>query len=215
MANQFLSRPVFRRLFVFALFGALLFANTGPATAATGAPSAFIRDLGKQAVAVLQSHGKNLDAREAAFRELLAEKFNLTLIGRFSLGRYWRRASAAQRRDYLNLFRKYVLQTYASKLGGYAGEQLIVVSETPLSNKKDFYVKSRIQRPSGPPIKATWRVRVGKDGIRIIDILVEGISMAVTQRDQFAAVVRRNGFEGLLEVLRSRTDKMPVTTASK
>ena len=61
----------------------------------------------------------------------------------------------------------------------------------------------------------TWRVRAGKDGVRIIDILVEGISMAVTQRDQFSAVVRRNGFEGLLEVLRARTDKMPATAAVK
>jgi phospholipid transport system substrate-binding protein len=215
MSTQFLAKPVLRRIFFVALFGALLSANSGQTSAATGAPSAFIRDLGTQAVAVLQSHGKNLDTREAAFRKLLAEKFDLTLIGRFSLGRYWRRASAAQRRDYLALFSEYVLQTYASKLGGYAGEQLIVDSETPLSNKIDFYVKSRIQRPSGPPIKATWRVRMGKNGTRIIDILVEGISMAVTQRDQFAAVVRRNGFEGLLEVLRSRTDKMPVTTASK
>ena len=204
-----------RRFFVIALLGALLAVGSGPAVAGMGAPSAFIRDLGIQADSVLQSHGMNLEARERAFRNLLAAKFDLTLIGRISLGRYWRRASAAQRRDYLSLFSEYVLQTYASKLGGYAGQKLIVLSETPLNNKIDFYVKSRIQRPSGPPIKVTWRVRAGKDGVRIIDILVEGISMAVTQRDQFSAVVRRNGFEGLLEVLRSRTDKMPATAAVK
>ena len=204
-----------RRLIVFALLGAFLALGSGPAVAGMGAPSAFIRDLGVQADSVLQSHGMNLEAREKAFRNLLAAKFDLTLIGRVSLGRYWRRASAVQRRDYLSLFGEYVLQTYASKLGGYAGEKLIVLSETPLTNKIDFYVKSRIQRPSGPPIKATWRVRAGKDGMRIIDILVEGISMAVTQRDQFSAVVRRHGFEGLLEVLRARTDKIPATAAAK
>jgi phospholipid transport system substrate-binding protein len=215
MPEKFKSKSGFRRFFAVAVVGVCLLAGADIALAKKGDASAFIRDFGVQAVSVLQSHGNNLEAREQAFRKLLAEKFDLTLIGRFSLGRYWRRASAAQRRDYLNLFNEYVLQTYASKLGGYAGEKLIVVSETALSNKKDFYVKSRIQRPSGPPIKATWRVRMGKDGTRIIDILVEGISMAVTQRDQFAAVVRRNGFEGLLQVLRARTDKMPVTTAAK
>lgn len=201
------------RILVIALFG--LFLISSPAVAQKGAPSEFIRDLGRQAVAVLQSHGRDLEGREKAFRKLLAEKFDLTLIGRFSLGRYWRRANAAQRRDYLALFSEYVLQTYAAKLGGYAGEKLTVISETPLSNKRDFYVKSRIQRPSGPPIKATWRVRVGKNGMRIIDILVESISMAITQRDQFAAVIRRNGFDGLLAVLRARTDKMPATMAVK
>ena len=215
MPDGILSNFAPRRYFVIALLGSVLAVGSGPAVAGMGAPSAFIRDLGVQAVSVLQSHGMNLEAREKAFRNLLAAKFDLTLIGRFSLGRYWRRASAAHRRDYLSLFSEYVLQTYASKLGGYAGEKLIVLSETPLTNKIDFYVKSRIQRPSGPPIKATWRVRAGKDGMRIIDILVEGISMAVTQRDQFSAVVRRNGIEGLLEVLRARTDKMPATAAAK
>jgi phospholipid transport system substrate-binding protein len=193
------------------LVGAMLSLASGPAAARKGDASDFIKDLGRQAVAVLQTENQSLEAREAAFRKLLNDKFDLRLIGRFSLGRYWRRASAAQRRDYLNLFSEYVLQTYASKLGGYAGEKLTVISERPLSNKKDVYVKTQIMRPSGPPIKATWRVRKEKDGLRIIDILVEGISMAVTQRDQFSAVVRRNGFEGLLEVLRARTDKMPAT----
>ncbi len=215
---------VFRRFFAIALLcaglgvglGVGLAANSHAAFAKPGDASAFIADLGKQAVSVLQSTGKDLEARESAFRQLLTDKFDLKLIGRFSLGRYWRTASAAQRNDYLGLFSEYVLQAYASRLGGYAGEKLVVVLETPLSNKKDFYVKSEIRRPSGPPIKATWRVRTAKDGgMRIIDIMVEGISMAVTQRDQFAAVVRRDGFNGLMAVLRARTDKMPVTTAAK
>jgi len=227
MNIQVLWTQALRRFFVVALLGVILAATSHAAFAKKGDASAFIRDLGVQAVSVLQSTGKNratdkdLEARESAFRKLLSDKFDLKLIGRFSLGRYWRTASAAQRRDYLGLFSEYVLQTYASKLGGYAGEKLVVVLETPLSNKKDFYVKSEIRRPSGPAIKATWRVRTGKDagkdggGMRIIDIMVEGISMAVTQRDQFSAVVRRDGFNGLLAVLRARTDKMPVTTAAK
>ncbi len=87
----------------------------------------------------------------------------------------------------------------------------MVVSERPLNNKKDVYVKTRIERPSGPPIKATWRVRNTDGRLRVIDIMIEGISMAVTQRDEFAAVMRRNGIDGLLEVLRARAAKSTAT----
>ena len=94
MPDNLTSNPGFRRYFVIAVFGAFLLAGSKAVIAKQGDASAFIRNLGHQAVSVLQSHGKNLDAREKAFRKLLAEKFDLTLIGRFSLGRYWRRASA-------------------------------------------------------------------------------------------------------------------------
>ncbi len=113
------------------------------------------------------------------------------------------------------MFGEYVLRNYASKLGGYTGEQLVIVSERPLKNKKDVYVNTRIDRPSGPPIKLSWRVRTANSRTRIIDIVVEGISLVVTYRDQFSAVVRRNGMEGLLEVLRARTRKASATASAE
>ena len=180
-----------------------------------GVASDFVRDLGQRAIAVLRSKDKGLAEREAALDKLLKDSFDLYLIGRFSLGRYWRQAGEDQRRDYLQLFSEYVLRSYASKLGGYAGEQMIIVSEQPLKNKKDVYVNTRINRPSGPPIKASWRVRKANSRTRIIDVVVEGISLAVTYRAQFSAVIRKNGMEGLLEALRARTDKAPATASAR
>jgi ABC-type transporter MlaC component len=185
------------------------------ARAQPGVAADFVRDLGQQANAVLRSKDKSLAEREAALDKLLKDRFDLNLIGRFSLGRYWRQASEDQRRDYLQRFSAYVVRSYASKLGGYAGERLVIVSEQPLKNKKDVYVNTRINRPSGPPIKTSWRVRMVNSRTRIIDVVVEGISLAVTYRDQFSAVIRKNGMEGLLEVLRARTDKAPATASAR
>lgn len=203
-----------RRMFM-ALVVAMLCAVTAPtARADTGSASDFIKALGAKAISVLQQKNMSLADRETAFRKILKEDFDIDLIGRFSLGRYWRRANPEQRRDYLAVFGEYVLRTYASKLGGYAGEKLAVVSQQALKNKRDVLVNTQIKRPAGPPIKATWRVRTVKGRQRIIDIMVEGISMAVTQRDTFAAVVRRSGLDGLLEVLRSRSDKATATASA-
>lgn len=195
-----------RRSALFAVVVAwALGASIAPAAASESGASPFIRDLGGKAIAILQSQELTLSEREEKFRTLLRNGFDMPLIGRFALGRYWRQANSEMRQDYMGLFSDYVVKTYSARLGGYKGESLVVVSERPLRNGKDVMVNTRINRPSGPPIKAAWRVRSGKNGLRIIDVMVEGISMVVTQRDEFAAVVRRHGLDGLIEVLRART----------
>ena len=93
------------------------------------------------------------------------------------------------------------------------GENLTIVSEQP-AGKKDIVVRTRIDRPSGPPIKADWRVRTTENRYRIIDIMVEGISMVLTQRSEFGALIKRKGMNGLLAVLRARVDRMPATASA-
>lgn len=105
------------------------------------------------------------------------------------------------------------MRKYSAMLGGYAGEVFTVVSEQP-SGDKDVMVLTRIDRPSGPPIETHWRVR-GKDGEqRIIDVLVEGISMAMTQRAEFKSVVKRHGIDGLIQILDAQSSKSSATAAA-
>ncbi len=182
------------------------------ATAQTGVASLFVRQLGDEAITTLQSPGLSLEEREVRVHRILRDGFDLPFIGRFVLGRYWKQIDHEQQSDYLNLFSEYVLQIYSARLGGYEGETLTVVAERP-AGTKDIVVMTRIDRPSGPPIMADWRVRVTDNRLRIIDIMVEGISMVVTQRQEFASVIQRNGFDGLIEVLRARTTKLPIAAA--
>ena len=167
-----------------------------------GGASQFIRQLGDQAIAALRAPDTSLEAREAQIRNLLSEGFDLPFIGRFVLGRYWEQATPEQRRDYLQLFSEYVLKTYSARLDSYAGETMTILSERP-AGTKDIVVSTRIERPSGPPIEADWRVRTSGERYRIIDVMVAGVSMVVTQRSEFAAVIRRHRLQGLIEVLRA------------
>ena len=167
--------------------------------------------LGQQAIATLSRPQMTLEEREAAFRNLLRQGFDLDFIGRFVLGSYWRRATPEQRADYLNLFGEFLVKIYAKRFGGYSGQTMEVVRATVAGKKRDVVVETRISRPSGPPLKASWRVRVIDNQNKIIDIAVEGVSMAVTQRQEFASVTRRLGLEGLLQILRARTERLPAT----
>jgi phospholipid transport system substrate-binding protein len=177
-----------------------------------GAASTFVRDLGKQAIRVLAMKETTLAEREVKLQDVLYANFDIATIGRFALGRYWRQASTGQRNDYLKLFGKFLVQTYSSKLGGYSGEDLEITSETLLKNKIDVLVNTKIERPSGPPLKIAWRIRSRDDVNRkIIDVMIEGTSMALSQREQFSSVVRNHGLQGLLETLRARTTKVKAT----
>ncbi len=192
------------------LGGAFLVTATAAAEPDVTEASRFIQDLGDKAIRILRQPEQSLADREAALRDLLREGFALPLIARFSLGRHWRRATQDQRSDYQHLFGEYILKTYAKRLGGYSGESLSVVRTVP-AGKRDIIVDTRIDRPSGPSLVAGWRVRMIGTELKIIDIVVGGVSMALTQRQEFDSVVKSRGLTGLLEALRARTDELSAT----
>lgn len=164
----------------------------------------FMQQIADYAIQILRTTNGTLEQREAQFRNLLAQGFDLDFISRFVLGKYWRRSSPEEQADYQALFREYILKTYSRRLGGYSGETFQIRNARP-AGKKDVIVSTLIVQPNGPPIAADWRVRVYDNGYRIIDIMVEGVSMAITQRDEFGTVVRAQGMQGLLQALRART----------
>lgn len=209
------------RRFVVALATvAMLWLSMGGSPSAVAALSptendavAFVQRLGDQAVQTLGASDMSLEEREEKVRGLLREGFDFAFIGRFVLGRHWRTMTPEQQSDYLQLFSAFVLKVYSSRLGGYAGETFKITGTRP-AGKQDILVRTEIIRPSGPPLDCEWRVRVIDGRQRIIDVMVAGISMAVTQRSEFSSVISRNGFEGLLHALRARAMKMPATASA-
>jgi phospholipid transport system substrate-binding protein len=166
----------------------------------------FIETMADKAIAALAEDHITREEQVRRFRALLNEHFAVKTIGRWVLGRYWRKATKKERGEYLTLFEELIVATYVDRFTKYSGETLSVVSTAP-KGKKDTMVFSHIKRLDGdPPLKVNWRVRMLKGGHRIVDVMVEGISMGQTQRSEFASVIRKNGgkIEGLLSELRER-----------
>ena len=162
--------------------------------------------MADKAIAALAEDHITREEQVRRFRALLNEHFAVKTIGRWVLGRYWRKATKKERGEYLTLFEELIVATYVDRFTKYSGETLSVVSTAP-KGKKDTMVFSHIKRLDGdPPLKVNWRVRMLKGGHRIVDVMVEGISMGQTQRSEFASVIRKNGgkIEGLLSELRER-----------
>jgi phospholipid transport system substrate-binding protein len=199
-----MSSPSLARIFAFVL-AVVALAAPGLVSAADDA-AGFIADLGQRTVQMLGSKTSESE-REAKFRVLFEEGFDVPAISRFALGSYWRTATEAQRKDFVTLFEAYVVHAYAVRFNDYGGEQL-KVSAARAEGDEFSLVQSAIAQPSGaPPIKVDWRVSKTPQGYKITDVVVEGISMAITQRQEFASVIQRNGgqIDALLKLLREKT----------
>jgi phospholipid transport system substrate-binding protein len=183
----------------------LVAATLAPAALAAADPAAVISNLGNRALEVL---GKNATPaqRVARFQELFREDFDVPGIARFVLGRYWKTATPEQQKEFIKLFEDYIALVYSSQLAAYSGETLKVTGSRP--GPEGAIVASEIIRPTGaPPVKVEWHLTDRGGTYKIRDVAVDGISMAVTQRSEFAAVIQRSGgqVEGLITQLREKT----------
>ena len=179
-------------------------AYSAPAHAAN--PEDFVRSMGEKAFHSLSEAGLSQDQRTRRFRTLLNEAFDLPRIARFTLGRYWRTATDEQKAEFLTLFEKFVIQAYSNRFQDMSGKKLNVLTAREISASQAL-VLSEIKIPGKPSVKINWRVRSKDDVHKVVDVMVEGISMSVTQRDEFAAVIRQTGGKvlGLIKALRRKT----------
>jgi phospholipid transport system substrate-binding protein len=180
-----------RRFFAAGAFiVAIAICGGAPRAGAAADATAFVSQLGSQAIQVL---GPSVPASErlARFRELFRNDFDVPGIGQFVLGRYWRIATPAEQQEFLSLFQEYIVVAYSARLGQYGGEPFRVTGSR--GSGGEIVVTSQIIRKTGAPIAVDWYLADQGGAFKITDVYVGGVSMKVTERDEFGAVIQRNG----------------------
>ena len=190
----------------FAALGAFLLPSAGHTEDFEQGAKRFIELLTDDALRSLTVLEKPRPERAVKFRQLLHEYFAYRTIGAWVLGRYWRRATKEQKKEYFDLFEELLVESYVDRFARYPGASLNI-TKTMISGGRDVVVFSLLNRADGqPPVKVDWRVRAREGKFKVIDLIVEGLSMGQTQRSEFASVIRQNGgtVDGLLTVLRKK-----------
>jgi phospholipid transport system substrate-binding protein len=181
---------------------------TLPRDAAAQDATKFISDLGTQAIQVL---GPSVPPAQRAnrFRQLFQNDFDLQNIARFVLGPQGRAMPPQEQQEFINVFREFLVQSYTTRLAEYAGQPFHVTGNRPQEN--GAIVSSQVTRNGGAPIEIDWHV-INRDGRMLItDVVVDGVSMKVAQRNEFAAIIQRNGGrpEALVAALRQQLTQGP------
>ena len=201
------------RLFLCVTFVALSLILSVPSVRAEGNPdqaAAFIQDFGDRVINDLTEKGLTAEQLQDRFHKLYVEGFDSAALSRFVLGRYWKSTTKEERAEFLVLFKEFVIQTYSSKFRHYSGETFTVTGAQP-DGKDVFIVSSEVLQPGGaPPITLLWRVVQLDANFLIYDITVEGVSMAITQRSEFASVIRNGGgkISALIVALSKKTKEL-------
>jgi phospholipid transport system substrate-binding protein len=179
-------------------------ASASQASQADQAAFQFVQKTTDRGLAFLANTKLTKAQKSNEFRKLLESSFDLDTIGRFALGRYWHEANPSQRAEYSKLFRTMVVNVYTNRFDEYKGQKVEVKSFRSIGNN-DTLVTSFIMAPTGgDPVQVDWRVRNRGGSHKIVDVIVAGVSMSVTQRSDFASVIQQGGgdIEALLTKLR-------------
>lgn len=187
------------------LLGAALPFAPGRARAEQGA-SDFLQDLGDRAVAMLSDPALPESEREANFRTLMSEGFDLPTIARFILGRYWQQASDAQRAEFIDVFQRVMAARFAPYFSGSSKDSFRILGPVGGSGDDRLVIRSKIRLTSGQLAQVDWRLVDRNGKYRIVDVVTEGVSMAITLRSEYGSVLARSGgdIEPLIKLLRDK-----------
>ncbi len=154
---------------------------------------AFVQSMVDNGLAFLSDESLDKADKAQKFKTLLNESFDLDAISKFAVGRYWRNMSEEQQEEYTSLFKTMLVDVYSKRFDEYQGQSVKITGSEPL-NEKDTIVKSKIISPkSNNDVPVEWRVRKKGNQYKVIDVLVAGVSMSVTQRSDFSSVIQRGG----------------------
>tara|TARA_Y100001968_G_C19335294_1_gene706520 strand:+ start:190 stop:834 length:645 start_codon:yes stop_codon:yes gene_type:complete len=180
-------------------------------------PGEFVTKLGNRAIELLASRTVSEEEQERRFRQLLREGFAVRKIGKFVLGKYRRIATKGEISEFLDLFEDYIVSLYSSAFRNYSGETFVVARVVKTRSPRDTMVVAHIN-PDAPdgPTKVVFQVRHSNGDYKVLDVKIQGVSMIVTQRDEFTGFIRNNGGKvaALIEALREKTASLRTRAGS-
>ncbi len=153
--------------------------------------TAFIGDLADDVARVTTSSEIAAAERDGRIKAMFDERVDIRTIARFILGEHWRTADAAERDEFTAVFRGLMVNAVAQHAGQVLAAPMEIERVVPVQGSRpEVLVLCRVTTPGGAPMSLAWRVRGGENGPQVVDIIFNGISLIMTKRDEYHAVLR-------------------------
>ena len=188
---------------LFPVLGFLLFASVS--LAQESSPEQLVQKITNEVLEAVKSD-KQLAAGDKQKAVKLAEEKVLPYIdfeeaSRLAVGRAWAKATPEQRKRIVTEFRNMLVRTYSNAIGGYEGQTLKVLPSRGKQDPQDTTVRTQFVRAGAPPLPIDFQMRKTDNTWKVYDIAVEGVSLVLTYRSEFDAVVKQEGIDGLIKRL--------------
>lgn len=171
--------------------------------AITAEPRKLIAETAEQIVAILGKKDETSEARVSQIEKIAYEIFDFTTMSKLVLARNWKKMGNEQRAEFVREFKRHLSRTYGTRLDRYDQEQVEVYA-AQVEVRDDVSIKTRIVGGQFDDAEVSYRLRKRKDRWRIIDVVIEGVSLVSNYRSQFAEVLNSGTIDDLLVKLRDK-----------
>jgi phospholipid transport system substrate-binding protein len=188
---------------VAAPMGAFLAAAPGARADDLSDAKAMIQSTGNAMIALINSSASPAQ-KQAGFQQLVFANVDVDGVGRFVLGRFWRVATPQQQQDYIQTFRQLLVYAVSAQTSTFQGASFAMgtASRQPVG----IVVNTLVTVPGKPQATVQWVVATVDGRPKIIDILAEGTSLRLTERNDYAGVISQHGgdIQPLIDAMRNQ-----------
>jgi phospholipid transport system substrate-binding protein len=166
--------------------------------------SAFVQQTGDRLVAIVNGSMSTADKRHA-LAQIIEASVDVDAVARFCLGRFWRTASPDQQKRFVTAFHEVLVTNISGKLGEYQGVKLTV--QHARQQDDDAIVTTIVERPNNPQTTVDWVIEQPMSNPKIVDVLAEGTSLRLTQRQDYNSYLTRNNndVDALINAMKQQT----------
>jgi len=188
------------------ILSVLTFANVAVADINKDAAVQMVKNVTKEGIEQIINSNSSVEEKDRVFRKLFTENLDLDFIGKYVLGRYWRTATPAQKKEFIELYKEFNVKTWSKRFDEFKGKEFVFEGTIPANNPSQVFVNTNVPMQEGKPASVKWRVNDVNGKLKIIDIIIENVSLAQTARNEYTSFIAKSpkGIEGLLENLRAK-----------
>ena len=155
-------------------------------------PKEFIQSVANEASLILTTNSTK-EQKIEKLKSIAKKSVDFRGIGYYSLGAHRKNLSDDKKKEYLNIFEKYFLKSFASRLAEYTDPKIRVISQKKLNEKYTMVSSVLMATQEKPEVKINWRiVTKNPDKLLIIDVVIEGVSLAKVQKEEFNSIIQNN-----------------------
>ena len=187
-----------KKIFFFISFILLISSNSNSAESNA---EAFVLKLTDEAKIIFNDKSLNKDSRLKKLNDLSSKYLDIDALAGYTLGDYREKATSSERENFNKLFREYFIKNMSSKLNDFADQDLKIIDSKKI-NENNIIVSTKIfSKKDAQEIAVDWRIFTKDSKLLARDLVVEGLSLARTQKEEFASIIASKGFVGVISAL--------------
>ena len=161
----------------------------------------FVLKLTNEAKIIFNDKSLSKDSRLKKLNDLSSKYLDLDALAGYTLGDYREKATSSERENFNKLFREYFIKNMSSKLNDFADQDLKIIDSKKI-NENNIIVSTKIfSKKDAQEIAVEWRIFTKDSKLLARDLVVEGLSLARTQKEEFASIIASKGFVGVISAL--------------